>query len=239
MLFRSACNNSGEYYTKNGCEVPANSCTSWTENQCGKGRYCNFNSPATYTKNGSCNNSNEDYYTSVGPGTCSDITGVDTPNETNMATLTTAGFKNTFVTSGNTQMRWWSAASWCLGQGKHLIDVKEMRCYAQGTRLVEAGDTATYCCKDGQSCQQSSWNTSLWNGTTILEGKETEVAKFSDKIVALRKVYGSDKYFWTASPYGNTSQNSCNAFSVSLYYGGVNFNVGIRYDTNYIYALCE
>ena len=153
------------------------------------------------------------------------------PNADEKAILTAAGFKDSIVTGGS--MSWWNAASWCLGQGKHLIDVTEIGCYAQGSTLVEAGDTYAYCCKNGQSCQQSSWS-GLWSGNTT--SNTTEVDKFSDKIVALRKVYGATD-FWSASYYGNTSPNSCNVFYVSLNNGTVFFQFG-RNLANRL-ALCE
>ena len=77
-------------------------------------------------------------------GTCTEIDTTDIiPDNEKMAALSAAGFSSTFV-KGPT-VNWWSAASWCLGLGKHLIDVREMRCFAKGTTLVQSGAFTQYC----------------------------------------------------------------------------------------------
>ena len=134
------------------------------------------------------------------------------------------------------QLNWWSAYNWCLANGRHLTDVKEMNCYqATDNALAKAGMMPIFCCKQGQACQQSSWDTTLWDGENILEGKEQEVAKFGDKIVALRKIYGAKK-IWTASAQGNTSENSCHAFDIDLPNGRAGSNT-LR--QNAYLVLCE
>ena len=112
-----------------------------------------------------------------------------------------------------------------------------MRCFAKGTTLVRSGAFTQYCCKENQSCQQSTW-APLWNGRTIIEGKEADVAKFADKIVTLRKLYGTT-HFWTASPYGGTtSQHSCSVHTVMTTYGSVGSGQANRNYTT-VNVLCE
>ena len=232
-----SCNYSGEYYTQNGCEVPESTCTSWTENQCGKGRYCSF----PYTNENQIANRNytdQECWTGMTGGVCAELTGImipSTSSENNqMAILTAAGFKNTFVTSEDT-MNWWSAASWCVGQGKRLIDVREMECFMGGnpdSLAVAGGDSPIPCCESGKSCQQSAW-TGLWDGNT--PSNETEVAKFSDKIVALRKIFGGGVY-WTISPSYINSQGSCRAYNANLNSG---FLTGGARTLLTRFALCE
>ena len=133
-------------------------------------------------------------------------------------------------------MNWWSSKNWCEAQGKHLMDISEFDCYRKSDNtLVQTGQTAAYCCKQGQACQQSSWSKTLWNGKSVLPGKLAEVEKFSDKMIALRKVYGEIAP-WSSSPYAaNSSLNSCYVFFPYPATGYAN--------TNYRYAgyvpLCE
>ena len=96
------------------------------------------------------------------------------------------------------------------------MNVSDMNCYRAGDALLEGGQTYAYCCKEGRDCLQSSWNTALWNGKSVLPGKAEEVVKFSDKIVALRKVFGTPG-IWTSSPYdGGNNENCCAAFYVNV-----------------------
>ncbi len=205
-------------------------CTDWTTKQCGDNYYCEI---TDYQTTGTCG-ANKAYYTSIEPGKCKPIKNVDTPDATKLATLTAVGFKNTFVTSGSQTMNWWTAKSWCLGQDKDLITVDSMNCYNTGTsnQITAGSATATYCCASGATC--ASWS-GAWSSSTL----STE-ANYSPKIVALGKVYGTSKYFWTDSNYYSNS-DSCRAFGVYLYEGSVsNFN---RYyydgDDDDVYALCE
>ena len=194
---------SGKVYLGTECITKPTTCSSWTTNECGKGYYCNFANVEKTNGSESCYNIT---------GTCATITAQTQPTLAQKAILQQAGFKSTFLKGPANN--WWSGASWCVAQGKHLIDVSQMDCHRKTTdpatnnTVVQADETWAHCCKDGQACQQTSWNTSLWNGKNILAGKEAEVAKFADKMVALRKVYGA-KNFWMASPY---AQNSCYAF---------------------------
>ena len=118
-----------------------------------------------------------------------------------------------------------------------------MGCYKDGTLVSGATRLAASCCKQGQTCE-SAWDNesdpeaeSLWDGKNIVSGKESEVAKFSDKIIALRKVYGAVE-LWTVSSFGNgnTSQNSCYAFSIGPKNGGASGSSRGYYS---FFALCE
>ena len=224
---------SGEVYLGTQCITKPTTCHSWTTNECGKGYYCSFTGQQTGnldTLNESCFNVS---------GTCTKIKAEPQPTISEMTILKKAGFKSTFLKGPN--VNWWSAASWCVSQGKHLIDVADIHCYRRtndtstNNTLVQAGQTGAYCCKKDFACQQTS---SLWDENEILPGKEADVAKFADKIVALRKIYGS-KYFWTISPfYANSSFNSCYAFYVCAPYG----DVGIQNyrHRNYVnHTICE
>ena len=220
------CESETAVYTGTQCETQPAECHNWTKNECGFGYYCQF----SYSDEENLNpgiTSLYDYtikqcYRNLS-GTCTKITGVTKPKTAQMKILQKAGFKSTFVSRAS--MNWWSAYSWCVGQGKHLLNIEDMECYS-GTTLIKQGGSSHFCCKKGQSCQQKSWETNapeedrLWNGTEIISGKEAEVAKFSDKMVALKKVFSSI-YFWTASSYRNTSTNACNAFYVLVPTGGL------------------
>ena len=203
----------------------------------GSGYYCAI----TYTE---ANNLNGTSYDNINKSCYQNLIGTCTlmPRPTRLtasqeALLKRAGFPTTTVIGP--KINWWSANNWCLTQGKHLMDVSEMDCHrktdnvATNNAVVQAGGQYAYCCQDGQSCQQSSWD-DLWDGKNILDGKAGEVAKFADKMVALRKAFGKT-HFWTSSPYWNTSENSCNVFLVYLNFGYV-YSRG-RGDN--FYALCE
>ena len=156
------------------------------------------------------------------------------------AILNAAGFSQT-LEKGTTGMSWWDSNNWCEARGKHLIAVDEFGCYYQGNAFIQTGSASSaYCCKQGQACQQSNWHTgqskALWDGTAILPGKAEEVAKFSDKLVALRKLFGN-VFFWSSSSFGNTSPNACYAFYIGAGSGYFSCNYA-RNGTGY-YALCE
>ena len=161
-------------------------------------------------------------------GTCAVVSGQTRQTASKWSTLIKAGFPSTLIQGP--KLNWWSANNWCLAQGKHLLDISEIECYRQGHSLINSGGTWAYCCKKGQTCGQSNW---VWSGTTIADAEK--VAKFSDKIVALRKAY-SPSYFWTASSYANNSSNSCYAFLISTG-GGYADHAGYRYRTEAV--LCK
>ena len=197
----------------------------------GSGYYCQITYNAADNLNGNLNDTNTECYKNL-KGTCTVA-----PRPTHL----TAGEKAFLINSGfststiiGPRLNWWSANNWCEVQGKHLLDVKTMGCYRNGNSLVKAGQRWGYCCKQGQSCQQSSWHTTLWNGKNVLPDKAEEVAKFANKIVALRKILIMT--FWMASPYGNSSENSCYAFDVNT--GDGSANAYYRTYDSY-FALCE
>ena len=101
--------------------------------------------------------------------------------------------------------------------------------------MAVAGSDAADCCKQGNSCSRDEW-TGLWNGNIVRDGKTADAAKFSDKILALRQVYGVT-YFWFSSSCGSSSPNSQSAFLMSLKYGNVNCTP--RKGNKPDYALCE
>ena len=203
----------------------------------GSGYYCKINYSSN-NLNGTIDNANTDCYQNL-TGTCQVIGGIVRQTTKEKIILTKAGFSDTFVVGP--QMNWWSAKNWCEAQGKHLLDVEDMECYYKGNSLIQTGGTDAFCCKSGQLCQQQGYWSNLWNGQEIKLGKEAEVAKFSDKLVALRQIYGTDEdWFWLASPYGNTSQNSCKAFRTYLSRGEIagyqrqGVNVGYKF-----YPMCQ
>ena len=193
-------------------------CTS--NDQCGgtgSGYYCAITYDESTNLNvASVNNTETACYKNL-TGTCTLLNAATRQTVSERALLTQAGFPPTLVRGP--ALNWWSANNWCQAQGKHLLNVSEIDCHrktsnpATNNTVVQAAENWAYCCKNGQACLQESWDTTLWNGKNILTGKGEEVAKFADKIVALRKAFGNN-YLWTASPYGNTSQNSCYAFGV-------------------------
>ena len=128
----------------------------------------------------------------------------------------------------------WSAKNWCEAQGKQLLDVSDMGCYLNGVTLATGGATTTYCCKKDQMCQQSRWDTNLWNGTTIQNGSGPEVAKFSNTMVALRKIF-TNRTFVLIAPYGNTSPNTCYTFVINSTTGFV----GLSFPYGKSYTLCK
>ena len=197
------------FYNGASCVSQPASCHDWTKNECGFGYYCDF----TYNDNNLNPNLNHIKNTSEKEcfhdlsGTCKKITPVfSTPTADNILILKNAGLKSTLVMGE--RMHWWSAFNWCLGQGKKLLDVTELKCYYQGNTLVKEGNYGGYCCKKGSLCNQSTWDT-FWNGRTIVN--KDEVEKYADTVVAIRKVYGVES-FWTASTQlANGSPNSCYA----------------------------
>ena len=198
----------------------------------GSGYYCKIDYDASTNLKGTLSNLNADCYQNL-KGTCAVIT-VPRLTLIQKSVLVKSGFKSTITECP--YKNWWSAKNWCEAQGLHLIDVSEIDCYrASNSTLVEAGSTdMPFCCKQGQTCQQSSLDTSLWSGKTVLAGKEQEVSKFSDKLIGLRKAFGSTG-FWTVSPFKNNSDNTCNAFIANSMHGLA--NTVVRYSD--MYALCE
>ncbi len=95
------CTEVDKVYTVNGCELQPEVCTDHTTNQCGLGYYCQF-SPydCDDTKGG-----NPD-------GVCTAISGG--------TEITPAGdSEKTYLKGPKTD--WWSAYSWCIGNGKQLV----------------------------------------------------------------------------------------------------------------------
>ena len=182
----------------------------------GSGYYCKI----TYTEdnlNGKLDSVNTSCFKDL-KGTCSVLPHEKRLTASEKSILKKVGLDSALIILAP-NLNWWSANNWCQAQGKRLLNMTEMECYhGADNTLIQPGQTKDYCCKQGESCQQSNWNARLWDGKNILPGKEKEVAKYADKMVALRKVIGGG-HMWTASPYGNTSQNSCYVFGIYTYSG--------------------
>ena len=200
----------------------------------GSGYYCLITYKAANNLNSSLNGSEnmteQACYHDL-TGTCTPVTGRTRLTISQQALLMQAGFPTTFVKGPS--MNWWSANNWCQAQEKQLINVEDMNCYRGGTALVKGGETGSiYCCKSGQTCK--AWG-QFWNGKEIVDGKAEEIAKYSDKMVALKRTLG--EYFWTASPIGaNASQNSCYVFRVAIAAGTV---YHCTRSSGYPNALCQ
>jgi len=113
----------------------------------------------------------------------------------------------TFLRSDN-NMTWWSAENWCKAKGKQLVSLA-----STGINKDNLGDYFNnngWCCDDcggdEYKCENVNWD-------------------------ALRTVFESDAYWWTRDNY-----DSCDTFSVALYFGGVSYNYRDYYD---FFALCE
>ena len=188
----------------------------------GSGYYCKI---TQYVQQGTLDYNNTDCYTGL-TGTCTVVPRPTRLTATQKSLLRQAGFASSIV-MGPT-LNWWSANNWCQAQGTNLIPRSELGC-----------TTGIYqCCKSGMSCQTSKW-TNLWNGKTniINTGMEAEVAKFADKMVALRRALGS-AYFWTGTPYSNRAQNSNACYYSTFVPASGWLELNTRYTTTN-YALCE
>ena len=123
-------------------------------------------------------------------------------------------------------MDWFSAENFCAAQNKDMPTIDSFECSKDGSSTVFTnGMTGSwgYCCKaNGTTCNSNDW----------AAGGETRSSKFASKIVSLKSTVGGDQWFWTQS----LTNDSCNAFSVYLNVGAVNFSS--RAVSDY-YALCE
>lgn len=167
----------------------------------GSDYYCNI---TKYTTSGECTDSNKNYYGSDVSGTCQSVSvaGVRTPSENALSYLTFVGFGSGTVSSSGT-MNWWSANNFCQALGKELVSIEDLNCYNRGTTKVETGMSieSTMCCKSGEDCH--------YQGTIYQD-------RVGYKVFALHTEFCPDpwyNYYWTSSSYGNTSANSCYAFS--------------------------
>ena len=188
------------------------SCT--TNEQCGgqnSGWYCVIMYNATNNRNQTQSVANGDCYHDL-VGKCRVLPSASRLSLSGKAILSRA-FGSKFVVGP--ALNWWSAKNWCEAKGKQMLDAIELDCYNGNTPTK-----SSRCCKKGESCLTGNWDTVLWNGNKIKDGKAAEVAKFSDKFVALRKVYGGGT-FHTSTPYASNSDNSCNNMVVYTVRGDI------------------
>ena len=181
----------------------------------GSGWFCQIYYDKDINLNGSMNNTNTNCYKNL-TGKCAVVKDKARISSEKWAILTQAGFSATFLKGQ--PLNWWSAKNWCLAQGKQLIDVAQIGCY-HGNTLLQNGGSGSSCCKaPGNGCSPTKWQTSIWNGNSVVPGQAEEVAKFSDKLVALRKVFGAVS-FWSSSNYGIGTEGSCYAFYIGAQNG--------------------
>ena len=148
----------------------------------------------------------EEYCHIEGDGDCDLATGTCTPlGGSSSASITGIGT----VLKSDDCMNWWSADNWCKAQGRSLISVAQLRCYAGGTTLKEDHTGAHfYCCAEGHNC--GNWS-GYWNGKNIISGYEERVnTDYSPTIIALRQAFGGN-WFWV-----NNAYSSCSAAAVDL-----------------------
>ncbi len=93
------CTDANKVYTVNGCEVQPEVCDDHTINQCGLGYYCQFSPVGCESRN-------------RGDGVCTQITG---------GTEVIPVGDTTKIYLMGARIDWWSANSWCVGNGKHLV----------------------------------------------------------------------------------------------------------------------
>ena len=171
-----------------------------TQDDCGGSNSTYFCKITNYTENGSCNNSNTSYFVEGRlSGTCQRVSSVSSNSN--------GGYTWTTTTSN-----WWSSDNWCRAQNKHLIDVDNLNCYKDGTatKITSGSSNSGYCCKGANGQCRSYWNDATNRGTY-----------FSAKIVDIKEKVNTTGIYWAASPYGNSSQNSCRALRVDIYSGAV------------------
>ena len=86
-------------------------CTSWTTNECGKGKYCVF-SPS------GCGDNDH------GKGKCKPVTNINSYDS-----VTVAGHE---YMMGSYSDDWWSAQSWCKAHGKTMVSLEDVHCTSSG-----------------------------------------------------------------------------------------------------------
>ena len=89
-------------------------CTSWTTNECGKGKYCQF-SPS------GCRDNEQ------GKGKCQSVGHID-----KSATVEGDEYTMGDCTFDNVSCDWWSAQSWCKAHGKTMVSLSDIHCTSSG-----------------------------------------------------------------------------------------------------------
>ena len=110
------CKTGKKYNTETGeCDLDiTTSCSSWTMNECGKGKYCwfkRFSADSVYSDSGICEDISE----------C-EIYDVN---------ITVNGENKTLRAVGNTtrcSTNWWTAQAICASEGRHLISLSDLGC---------------------------------------------------------------------------------------------------------------
>ncbi len=113
-------------------------CTSWTNNECGQGKYCVFNPSG-------CGDNDH------GTGTCQPVSYIG-----DYSSATIAGHEYTMSMCENCP-DWWSAQSWCKAHGKTMVSLSDVHCTSSGCtdKLWQDLGNALY--------QESAWTTDMYD----------------------------------------------------------------------------
>ncbi|MBQ4472066.1 MAG: hypothetical protein II942_02335 [Alphaproteobacteria bacterium] len=152
----------------------------------------------TCTKNTQCGDGEYCKMTSAEEGTCQSL------GDSASASISGLGT----VIKSDDMMNYWSAANWCAAKGKVLIESTDVGCYNGNT--LQTNPTSYYCCAQGKSCAQSTWN-GYWSDATTIKSESEEYVNenYSPTLIALRKALGKNDangydWSWTQTPYDSS-----------------------------------
>ena len=180
------CDNEGQTYVGGSSCISPGTCDSWTVNQCGRGWYCEFD---TYTATAS-DYATQMCYNNV-TGTCKKITISPTPIELNFG-----GTTDTTIYKYMKSVNWWTAASFCVGDGKQIVSLSDVGFLNSGQVGCYETETA-HCLR----CPCGRLNDSCTSATA--EGCDSETQKCDCWTYLKNKL--TRTYFWTKTPFSTKS----------------------------------